>query len=684
MKHARLVAIAQVRLRSLLLFAGVGLATLAHGQDRVRAGGDSGDEVTSPGRAATRSLPAGKTLACIEVGSVAHFEEAGAALPILSLWKHPKVRGFLDYMSSVSSESKAQFGAYGRAYDWARGFDAGLAGSIVFAPGRSGRPRPAFCVTGAARDAETLRNAEDDFVALMATSRQARGLTPLDKTQVPLTDSPLSATKLAARAEEVNSGWSYRRSAFLLRKGRTVGTQFVVDYGEASKGTTMDRAIATALGDLVYVRRDATDLLRFGPTPPLREGETVLARAVLRMDENLTSKEHGVRERELPEVEAAGFLGWDGLASVLVRQSDGTLREVVDSYDSRVKADSAFRALRGNGKGLGDQADFVPADAFAAMRIVMDEAITTRWMRNMGEAFRAKDDMDGFLRGMRSTLGLQPNDAEKGFEGLGEITVAIVPPAPGVLAPELCLVLPGTGDKDAPARILASFVSFAAQLGMQLETKTLGKGEDAIPYLDLKGLFNGGGNRPNSEETMVAKALLGGGFLSATAVGDKLLVGCNPRTLRKWKRAVLAGQTLAGRDGFLAKFPKGSDCFFEAWFDWKKIVASLRVADTVLPYFISMRAAVLHPVNEDAVAVGGAAPGERAQDEKGAAAKPKLTLPTTTDIAELVDEQYIRGRVEPFGHRFELEGSMVASPTAIWAFLYVAIWLDDFESLLRV
>ncbi len=665
------------------------VAGIARGQDAAKPSDQAkAADVAAPGRAASRALPIDKTLAALEIGSLDRFESEAAALPLLAFFKHPKVLGIWDYSAAQDAESKANLDAMSQLRQWLAAFDAGLTASFVFMPSMWGtRKQPGLFVSGASQAGRSLDAFEAGFLEILNKARkQGHDLEACAITRKPVTDSPLTIGLIEVpTSTEVNSDWGYRKRASLLQKGRSAAFYLASAYGplDEEKVATYDRGIADTLAELVALRRDPPDLLSFGVAPPLREGETVVARAVLRVDEHLSSKEHGpTGDNVEAEMKASGFLGWDGACASLLHKADGSLREVLDSHDRRVTQASIFRGLRGNGKGLGDRAASVPADALAVLRLVIDDAILTQWMQNMGDAFESRGDIDGFFAGFRATLGLQPADADKGFAGLDEVTVAIVPPAPGVLAPEFCFLLPGRGEAEAPARLLEAVASLLASAGIETEAKTLGKGDDAVPYLTLK-TESGGGMMMAGGESMIFKALFGGGFLSAANVGDRLVLGCNPRTVRKFVRDVAAEKTLATRPGFLDKFPKGANHFLEAWFDWKQVVASMRVIDSLAPLGMAFMAGA-----ESAAVV---APGEvveepepiEPEEGKATAAKPKLVLPTTKDISELVGEQFVRGSETAFGHRIDFEGSLVLSPIAFTAFGVVVAELDGFFSYLR-
>ncbi|MCB9919048.1 MAG: hypothetical protein H6832_11660 [Planctomycetes bacterium] len=640
------------------------------------------------GSAATRSLPAGKTLVSVELAPLKSFVEAAHDLPWIAFWSHPKVRGVFRFAASQNGKAKAFSESLPQLYDWACDFDGGVSGSLVFVPGQYSRPQPRLVFTAAGASGDSLRGFENGFFQILSRAREVAGCAPVEKARLQVPESPLAVSKFSVHEEnDNNQGWGYRKHAYLLRRARMGALHISSSYmsTESDGIEKLDNGVASALAELVSLRRDAPDLLQYRE-PELREGDQILARGVLRFDENVKSPEHGMRESETDEMKAAGVLGWRGLSSVLIRGKDGGLREILDSDDVGIEGDNGFRALRGNGKSLGDVADTVPSNALAVARLTMDDAMMTRWLSNMAEAFRGKNELDAFFAGFRQTLGLKPVDASKGLEGVNEITAVILPPAPGVLAPEFCLMVPSPQGEDAARAVVTAFSQFAAAIpfaGRQLEVKTLGKGEDAVPYVDLKELFEkpGGGMRMgNQEETMIMKALFGGGFLSAVRVGSRLAVGCNPRTLRKLKRDVEAGNSIATRAGFAEKFPKGENCFLEAWFDWKSIVERAAAVDTLLPLVFLGRAVAVQQV-----AIAGEPQekeGENAEPE-GQEPEPKLVLPTTKDIAALVGEQTLRGTNTEFGHRIETEGSLVLSPTSSTVFGFVVAALDSFDSFLR-
>ena len=71
------------------------------------------------GSAATRSLPAGKTLVSVELAPLKVFVESARDLPWVSFWSHPKVQGVFRFAGSQNGGDKAFAESLPRIYEWA-------------------------------------------------------------------------------------------------------------------------------------------------------------------------------------------------------------------------------------------------------------------------------------------------------------------------------------------------------------------------------------------------------------------------------------------------------------------------------------------------------------------------------------------------------------------------------------
>lgn len=608
------------------------------------------------GSAATRGLDATRTLAAIELASREALFERSSDLPLLALWRHPKTAAFMRYVTSTSRDTQL----FQYRDDWWKlldRFDQGTAAALYFARGRWSSPRPILCMAGAASDADQLRGIDTAIEKILTIARTQDKIAPLRKSRFMVPDSPLAVAVLESRDDQQASDWFVRKAGYVLRKSRRAAFHGQYQHlNDESYIEKSDSGVAEALASIVG-RRKGDDVMTLGGTKAYEDGESVLARGVVRFRENATHPDHGMRGNELEAFRGMGLLDWDGLSAAIVSGRDG-LREVVDSHETRLDDASPFAFLRGDGRGLGDVAAWLPSSALAAMRVTYDDALATRWIQSAVDQIGSGRDAHEFFTVLRSALDLAPADPDEGVKGIPEITVALLPPAPGVLAPEFCVLLRVQETEAQAKTFITNLANLAIPLaGRALPVKTLGKGDEAIPYVAMKDLAGPGAGRMGAAESVVVKALLGGGFVSATRVGPFLAVGFNPRTVRKLLRSVTKGDTLAKREGFLARFPKASGRFFEAWFDWKSIVRSARVIDELLPLFIGMRASLVRDVE-----------GEPDAEVK---APPSLVFPNTSDIAELVGEQWIRGSQTKFGRRFIFEGSLVLSPISIsaWAMI---------------
>lgn len=563
---------------------------------------------------------------------------------------------------------------------------------VFYENGRSS-PQPEGFFVGVARSASSLRGFDDELIRLIEAERKLRKMPALEKRLAPMPDTPLQMKIVKhVQSQEEQSNYSSYKQLYMARRGRRAALHGSRVWGSDEERRKLnEQGLGRALAQLLSTSRASSAMQHSSAGAE----STSLLRGVLHFAMH-TSGEHikftpDRADRMEKEMRQAGMFGWKG-AEARLEVRDGALHETWESHDKGIEETTIFRAIRGDQYGLGDVADHLPADAMAAMRVAADDKMLSEWLNSVCTMARSSSDYAAFLGVLRPLLGLDKAAPERGLVGVPELNFCLLPQAAGAIAPEMCFLL-RVDEKNCSAE---AFIARLADVmkGLPggdtpaLKPKKLGRGDDAVPYVDLKVLVAGGrrgGMSGMNTMSMVFKAALGGGFISATRVGPYLAIGCNPRTVRKFKRRVAKGDTLAKQQGFAAKFPKGSGRFLEGWFDWKRIVSSASVIDTVMPMAMLAASAAM-PRERVVIVEGGRGIVAVPPDKTKTASKPAKTqgkktaaapgLPTTKDIAALVGTQYIYGSKTDFGNRIRLEGSLVLSPLSISAVTAGAYFFD--------
>ena len=617
----------------------------------------------------SRYLPADRTLVAAEVAPPQVLWEHRNKIAQLGIFARPAVFGMIQKVTA-SSRSKLPE-VLPKLHDLIHVYDRGWTVGAVFVdrPSRDRRDLQGFYL-GYASDAKRARSTDALLKAVFAPAGDK-----IKRWTGPVVDSPVVAVGYAQQPDNPGNNYFWSRGALHAVKGRSaafwVGREYY--YGnELEEQMKKGREIRVAsIGSLIGLGKRSRGGMQFGDKVDLGEGATKLGSFVFRFKQNIQDKVHGARERQREMVKQSGFWEWDGVKSLTYLDGKGVphvhaqIRHGADEW-------SFFKCFKPNGRSLGDSAAALPQWALGAARLSIDVDHTMKLLRDgWPGAFRYRaDELDEVLTWVRAMAGLAPAEGRPSLAGLRELTIGVLPAAPGSLLPELvmCVRSPAReGEVDGILERVSQLVTMMTRGNQKVETKTLGKGEDAIKYLSLKSLFQGagrGGMRPGNIEMMLASSMLGGGFVSAKRQGDWLYVGFNPRTVRKLVRSVKKGETLDKRSGFAARFPKGAARPLEMWFDFKGIAKSMKALDNVMPMML-----LGMPV----------APGQRGADQpvKNAA------LPTTADLVAVLGEESLWAEKAEYGWKIESVGGTMLSPSLWTTVTFAGIGWDILDGVVR-
>lgn len=606
--------------------------------------------------APSRFLPEERTVFRIEIPQPAALIEHRARIFQVGVFDLPRVRQFVEWLDTRGKEGTGLLARKDRFVQWLGAFDRGLTAASLYPKGTEKEafpPEPWCCLVGAASKAAALRQHK----ALMLSGLERPS--PLAVVERPVLDSPVPVRWLHKKADwdldwtkepEGKEEQSYVNdcSIFDAYKGRTAAVVFQSYYMPRTSPRQAVPLVAECLGMTPDCREGRAPAIAV----PSREGWTTLARTRYRPKAFLSVLD--------PEKKGGGFLApaaSGAFASVIGVHVIDQVVSAVRTDGERVEEDirveltagrkSVFSGLRYGGPALGDVASMLPADTIAALRLGVRGEVWSDLVYDLVEnTGGATEEVGPFFGHLRTLLALGPQPEKEGgrigLEGLREVVAFVVPGAAGSPVPEPGLIVPARGEDAARAMLEEAAVLLASHAARDLspadakkKIRTLGKGGGVrfLRYADFYGDRSSG----------MLLRFLGGGFLAATRIGDRLAIGCNPRTLRRMREAATQGPNLAGVEGFRAAFPPGSGRAVELWADTAALADSLRKYDNFLP--------LLH-----------LAGGEQ------------VSLPRIQDLRPLLGRETLWSTKTAKGHAFLHRGGTFLSPTA-WATVGYAIYM---------
>jgi len=527
----------------------------------------------------SKDLPDERTLFVLELPDPQALAAHADRLAQLAVLRIPRVREILDRALARSGVREPEVREQALR-EMAKGFDRGLTVAAVFSRETLRERQPPslrFCVLGSASKASTVR----DHPKLLRTIVASENLVTERRA---LADTPVVVEWLhrqkgwkvdwSAKLPQSVDNWRFvsDSSVFAAFKGRTQA--FVFQTGFMDWLTPIDAV--SVLGDALGLRaRPGVRLPAIAESKP--EGWTTLLRAHYRPRTIRTMLAKQGEGRPVAGPIWAAILGVhviDDATAVIA--TDGSNVEERVRIDLVPNKPTLFSALRTGSGGLLDVARYLPKGTIAAAHVRLDgKLVSDRFWDLVDTPGSAILEPDRWMTVTRTLLGLAAyGNAEKparaGWDGLRELTVALVPGAAGSLLPEPVL-LAACERAAEPKALLQRFAELLAEASPEVDVahageklRTLGKGDDAVHYLRFSDFVQ------DAPDTRLMR-LFGGGFLSAVQVGDRLAVGCNPRTLRKLLRTTRE-DSLQSTTGFAERFPADQDVACEVLFDPARLV----------------------------------------------------------------------------------------------------------------
>ncbi|PIE24584.1 MAG: hypothetical protein CSA62_01785 [Planctomycetota bacterium] len=392
--------------------------------------------------------------------------------------------------------------------------------------------------------------------------------------------------------------------------------------------------------------------------PPISfEGE-ILGRQLLRWKRIIEDRDR-THEGEYKEMAKFGLDRFLGARSVIGVQGGKLVEELEFHFEKSSGAGAAvspFEVFSPSDGGLARAAASLPDNTVAALHMTLDgnrlqsflEELTK--LMYMPEARRL-----AFFHYLRMMLGcVESTSKPKAQEPLPEklaLTAFVLPPEQSFF-PEF-LIAVDVGDRKVDRKGILTRVagdlsdSFGGDRSkLSSYVKSLGQGEDAIPYVKLSRLLQ-------SEGSVRGRNLvLGGRYLALGQMGSSLIYGTHPRAIRKLKLSIANGETLASRKGFQARFPEATRNPIGLYLDAENLGEAAKLG--------------LKVVNSAALQGALLALLKRA---KGSS---KQYIPNWASLIKMIDDHSIVGEETEYGLRLVFKGNGLLSPS-MWAAIAYAM-----------
>ncbi len=339
------------------------------------------------------------------------------------------------------------------------------------------------------------------------------------------------------------------------------------------------------------------------------------------------------------------------------------LREVYQILDEG-KPNSFYRIFKEPKAPLKQVLSHLSPRTLAFARVGADGKALSAWLEDSWSTMIGKEDRHAFLRVCRSLLGLpMQEEGEENFDDLENLTFFVLPAGPGAPVPQPGIMIECPETEGEVQRLLETIgttmlkETFGAD-DSKIKLGKLGKGEDAVRYLSFKKLFAGTGRGGMSQVTILTN-FLGGGFFSAKRMGPYLVLGCNPKDIRRMGRDIAKGETLLARPEIQKRFaselqPGAKSHLLDAWVDPAPMVKGA-----------GMLSAGMMPL----LLVGVRMYGDEAESI------PMKGLPRWGDASKLLHPETIQAVRIGNNIRIEHKGGTLLSPMAWWGFgLAEHIW----------
>ena len=586
------------------------------------------------------------------------------------------VSGVSEYVEGLGAQTAQLQSIVERRKDLAsffRSFDQGLTLAMIF-PARAESKKeapsgeaakdvdPWLCLSAVGKSRSALRG----IPALVRRLITDRSSEPQDEDrqleieELPVLDSPVAVRwmhreRWRSHAGRLGEGYSVDSSLFDAYKSRRAAFVFQSQF-RRDKSRIIAPQIAAEVVGLVRLGKPAV----YEAVP---DKERMIARAILVpavLEEPLAQAfRRAPWMRSLCGIDC--FESIDG--RMLLRQAAAG-RKLVERIDVRpiTGKKSIFDALAGSARaGLRERAAWLPKDTILALEIGLDGRELGDQIQSFFDGFEffvrfTPERVDSMLAELRAHLGLAPSKRDRpGLEGLHGVGLALVPGSVASALPEPLVFLRGDYAANSAHELLlciAKTMSSSKVDATSLESKikSLGEAEaaDRIEYLRLVDF--GGRN--------FLQSMLGGGFVSVAKIGDSLVIGGSPRTLRQVARSSLSKKARSPQKG---EARKAAPSLAEQHVFQREFAAAGNPADeqdVLLAGFVDGPALLRALARYDDVLplLGGIFDMPRGAGDKHA---PKLS-----DFKQLVGRERFEILRRPGSLRFEHDGGTVLSPIA--------------------
>ena len=545
---------------------------------------------------ASRNLPQETTLGCLEIVAPKKLAQHAKEIVQLSILSNDDFSTALGWFVGSTVDRLWLLAMKKELGEVFNAFDRGITISVLMEKRENGRMNPrGVSFVGQAGKASMLkgkaqllleilrgeRDGNDKKLVAYVEKLASRNKQELEAVEEPLADSPVLFRHFKLKQEEHQHYWTSPALAFAF-KGRSAA--FYADAHDLNSS-----ALKTARGQLADLlglgdrKRGGREL---GRPLQLQEGESLLARIVIRMGQFFTKESIG--ERALKEVKAMGFLGLIGAQGFLVHGKDG----IHEQYEIHDKAEegSFFKLFKANPQSLAEHARYLREDSLAALTIGIDAEALTRYIYNVAKVMnRDEDSAIPFIHAIRGIFGLPFDDSKRpGLKGFDSLTCFVVPPAAGAVIPEPGVLLRVPKSEGEEKTLLVRLGKLFKEVGMshvedfEKLLRTYGKGEEQVHYIKFKDILEKRQNFFMDTNKMLSMAF-GGGFFSVTRVGPYLAIGCNPKSLKRLKKDIAAGKVLANDAQFAATFKNAPGRLLETWVNLPKVLVSSGLFTALAP-----------------------------------------------------------------------------------------------------
>ena len=619
-----------------------------------------------PGRTApsSKTMPEDRTLMFLEIAPLSRWRQVRNRVFQIQAFEDPSLFHFFRWIAASDGDGYQMTQRVPELFSVIESFDQGLTAGYIF--DRLVHPTPRGTVlVGAGSKGSRVKAAGKIFDGLFAPQKQVPDSQPkkakkeyrrtqreLSLTETPLEDSPIRARYATWKPRDDKNqrnwldwrtphlGWAFfgRRAAF------SVGTS-------GSKGYKDE--LLEPLAGLIGLEksRGGTQL---GEPMALMEGEIQLLRGGLRFGRFARDKKY-TQERARKNIAAMGFDSWVGVQSGLFSGPEG-LREVYQILDEG-KPGSFYRIFREPKAPLRKVLSYLSPKTVAFARVGADGKALSSWLESSWKTMMGGEDRHSFLRICRSFLGLPAQKAgEENLDDLSGLTLFVLPASPGAPLPQPGVLLECPESKGEVDRLLETIgktifeESFGAK-DSKVKLGKLGKGEDAVRYLSFKKLLQGFGGGGMSEMSIVAN-LFGGGFVSAKRSGPYLILGCNPKDVRRMARDIAKGKSLLDHPGIQKTFATSLEAgapshLLDAWVDPGAVIKKAGLFSTVVPMLMM---------------------GFSYYGGEAAESIPMKGLPRWGDAAKILHPESIQAVRAGTNIQIEHRGGTLLSPMAWWGF----------------